>query len=44
MVILQNTKPKVTKPKIPKVKKISNKILVFVKSQVQFWTATNKKL
>ena len=44
MVILQNTKPKVTKPKIPKIEKISTKIQVFVKSQVKFWTATNKKL
>ena len=29
MVILQNTKPKITKPKTPKVKKISTKILSF---------------
>ena len=29
MVILQNTKPKVTKPKIPKVKKNFNQNLSF---------------
>ena len=35
MVLLQNTKPKITKPKIPKVKNIVDQNLNFVKNQVK---------
>ena len=35
MVLFQNAKPKITKPKIPKVKKILTKIGIFVNNQVQ---------
>ena len=34
MVLLQNTQPKITKLKIPKVKQFLTKIWIFVKRQV----------